>query len=252
MSKRASGANAKRSTVRARVEHVFARQKDQMGLLIRTIDKRARRSEDHTRQPRLQYRPADLPRATPRHGITASGERAFRLSEAKSCLKAATHRAGCCLFAPIAPRRHVDVGAQIGQSLTCATAPKRDPIPRRSSRASASASIFSENIKSVSWRAVAPPLASRRDRKPTTTAVSGTSAVRLQLNSAKPDAAVKGEASCISISRPNRHTQASVLYIGLPCCLSLSGCAMSVGARDGSKLVRAERWSLRVPVPFAT
>ncbi len=37
MSRRASGANAKRSTVRARVEHVFARQKDQMGLFIRTI-----------------------------------------------------------------------------------------------------------------------------------------------------------------------------------------------------------------------
>lgn len=37
MSKRTSGANARRSTVRARVEHVFARQKDQMGLFIRTI-----------------------------------------------------------------------------------------------------------------------------------------------------------------------------------------------------------------------
>jgi IS5 family transposase len=37
MSKRTSGANARRSTVRARVEHVFARQKDQMGLFVRTI-----------------------------------------------------------------------------------------------------------------------------------------------------------------------------------------------------------------------
>ncbi len=37
MSKRASGANAKRSAVRARVEHVFARQKDQMRLFVRTI-----------------------------------------------------------------------------------------------------------------------------------------------------------------------------------------------------------------------
>jgi IS5 family transposase len=37
MSRRTSGANAKRSAVRARVEHVFARQKDQMGLFIRTI-----------------------------------------------------------------------------------------------------------------------------------------------------------------------------------------------------------------------
>ncbi len=37
MSKRTSGANAKRSAVRARVEHVFARQKDQIGLFVRTI-----------------------------------------------------------------------------------------------------------------------------------------------------------------------------------------------------------------------
>ncbi len=37
MSTRTSGANAKRSAVRARVEHVFARQKDQMGLFVRTI-----------------------------------------------------------------------------------------------------------------------------------------------------------------------------------------------------------------------
>ena len=37
MSRRASGADAKRSTVGARLEHVFVRQKDQMGLFIRTI-----------------------------------------------------------------------------------------------------------------------------------------------------------------------------------------------------------------------
>ena len=37
MSPRTARANAKRSAVRARVEHVFARQKDQMGLFIRTI-----------------------------------------------------------------------------------------------------------------------------------------------------------------------------------------------------------------------
>ena len=37
MPRRTSGANAKRSAVRARVEHVFARQKDQMGLFVRTI-----------------------------------------------------------------------------------------------------------------------------------------------------------------------------------------------------------------------
>lgn len=37
MSQRTAGANAKRSAVRARIEHVFARQKDQMRLFIRTI-----------------------------------------------------------------------------------------------------------------------------------------------------------------------------------------------------------------------
>ena len=37
MSPRTAAANAKRSAVRARIEHVFARQKDQMGLSIRTI-----------------------------------------------------------------------------------------------------------------------------------------------------------------------------------------------------------------------
>jgi len=37
MSARTARANAARSTVRARVEHVFARQKDQMGLFVRTI-----------------------------------------------------------------------------------------------------------------------------------------------------------------------------------------------------------------------
>jgi len=37
MPARTARANAARSTVRARIEHVFARQKDQMGLFIRTI-----------------------------------------------------------------------------------------------------------------------------------------------------------------------------------------------------------------------
>ena len=37
MSARTARANAARSTVRARVEHVFARQKGQMGLFVRTI-----------------------------------------------------------------------------------------------------------------------------------------------------------------------------------------------------------------------
>ena len=37
MPARFARANAARSTVRARIEHVFARQKDQMALFIRTI-----------------------------------------------------------------------------------------------------------------------------------------------------------------------------------------------------------------------
>lgn len=37
MPERTAKANAAKSKVRARVEHVFARQKDQMGLFIRTI-----------------------------------------------------------------------------------------------------------------------------------------------------------------------------------------------------------------------
>lgn len=37
MPARTARAKAVRSTVRARIEHVFARQKDQMGLFIRTI-----------------------------------------------------------------------------------------------------------------------------------------------------------------------------------------------------------------------
>ena len=37
MPARTARANAARSTVRARIEHVFARQKDQMGLFISTI-----------------------------------------------------------------------------------------------------------------------------------------------------------------------------------------------------------------------
>ena len=96
MSARTARANAARSTVRARVEHVFARQKDQMGGSAQGSDEakhrwkrlrravrphhrhRARRGEDHARQPRLQYRPPDIPRTQGSHGIAASGEGAFR------------------------------------------------------------------------------------------------------------------------------------------------------------------------------
>lgn len=37
MPARTASANAARSTIRARVEHVFARQKDHMGMFVRTI-----------------------------------------------------------------------------------------------------------------------------------------------------------------------------------------------------------------------
>ena len=37
MPTRTAQANAAKSAIRARVEHVFARQKDQMGLFVRTI-----------------------------------------------------------------------------------------------------------------------------------------------------------------------------------------------------------------------
>jgi hypothetical protein len=42
-------ANNAKSKIRSRVEHVFAEQKDRMGLFIRTED------EDRTGEPRLQY-----------------------------------------------------------------------------------------------------------------------------------------------------------------------------------------------------
>ncbi|WP_230771954.1 transposase [Sphingomonas sp. Leaf4] len=53
MSPRTAGANAKRSAVRARIEHVFARQKDQMGLFIRTIG--LRRAEVKVTLANLAY-----------------------------------------------------------------------------------------------------------------------------------------------------------------------------------------------------
>jgi hypothetical protein len=47
-------ANARKSAVRARIEHVFAEQKDRIGLFIRTIGL-ARENHDRARQPRLQH-----------------------------------------------------------------------------------------------------------------------------------------------------------------------------------------------------
>ena len=78
MSQRAFGFDAERSAVLARVEHVSARQKDQMGgackvpamrSIVRKQVKgcsphhrqRQGRGEDNARQPRLRQRPPDLP-----------------------------------------------------------------------------------------------------------------------------------------------------------------------------------------------
>lgn len=66
-----AGANARKSSVRARAEHVFAHQKSRFGLFIRTIGP-ARRGKADACQPRLQLRPPDLPRAPFRHGVSPS------------------------------------------------------------------------------------------------------------------------------------------------------------------------------------
>ena len=113
MSKRASGANAKRSAVRARVEHVFAHQKDQKGLFIRTIG--IARAEAKITLANLVYnidRP-DLPRTAGHHGIAASGEGGFRLGQPKSHLRASTTEREAVFVPQSAPHGHVDVGAQL-------------------------------------------------------------------------------------------------------------------------------------------
>ena len=69
-------ADAGRSAVRVRVEYVFARQKDQRWLFIRTIG--IARAEDHPSHPRLQNRPPNFPRMQNSHGTVACGEGAFR------------------------------------------------------------------------------------------------------------------------------------------------------------------------------
>ena len=55
-------ANNAKSKIRSRVEHVFAEQKDRMGLFIRTIGI-ASEDEDRTGEPRLQYQTPALPAA---------------------------------------------------------------------------------------------------------------------------------------------------------------------------------------------
>ncbi len=68
-------ANAAKSNVRARVEHVFAQQKDQMGLFIRTIGITRAKAQDRHRQPRLQLPQAGLPRSHRRRLRGRSGSR---------------------------------------------------------------------------------------------------------------------------------------------------------------------------------
>ena len=74
MPERTAQANAAKSKVRARVEHVFARQKDQMGLFIRTIG--IKRAEAKITLANLAYnmRPPDLPRTAGGRGIAALGD----------------------------------------------------------------------------------------------------------------------------------------------------------------------------------
>lgn len=62
-------ANAAKSAVRARVEHVFAHQKNRYGLFIRTIG--IARAQAKLTLANLELRPPDLPRAVRRHGIGA-------------------------------------------------------------------------------------------------------------------------------------------------------------------------------------
>ena len=150
MSARTARANAARSTVRARVEHVFARQKNQMGGSAQGSDEakhrwkrlrravrphhrhRARRGEDHARQPRLQYRPPDVPRTQGSHGIAASGEGALREKTSRyAAFKSETQRK--TLSSRRNPRqRHVDAGAQI---LTLCTLKRTVSSPPSCSRA---------------------------------------------------------------------------------------------------------------------
>ena len=53
-------ANNAKSKIRSRVEHVFAEQKDRMGLFIRTIGIAESEDEDRTGEPRLQYQTPGL------------------------------------------------------------------------------------------------------------------------------------------------------------------------------------------------
>ena len=61
MPKATAQANARKSVVRAHVEHVFAQQKDRMGVFIRTIELKRGGGKDRPRQPGLQFPASDLP-----------------------------------------------------------------------------------------------------------------------------------------------------------------------------------------------
>ncbi|WP_293876839.1 hypothetical protein [Sphingomonas sp. UBA978] len=74
MSPRTAGANAKRSAVRARIEHVFARQKEQMGLFIRTIGIACAEIKAGLANLVYDIDRRIFPRTTRRHGIAAPGE----------------------------------------------------------------------------------------------------------------------------------------------------------------------------------
>jgi IS5 family transposase len=57
--------NAKKSKVRARVEHVFARQKDQMGLFIRTIGIKRAEGQPRDMCARITVNPLENGRVEP-------------------------------------------------------------------------------------------------------------------------------------------------------------------------------------------
>ena len=93
---------------------------------------RARRGEDHARQPRLQYRPPDVSRTQGSHRTAASGEGALREKTSRyAAFKSETQRK---MLSSRRNRRqrHVDVGAQI---LTLCTLKRTVSSPPSCSRA---------------------------------------------------------------------------------------------------------------------
>lgn len=76
---------------------------------------RARQGEDHTRQSRLQYRPPDVPRTAPRHGIAASDKGAFRQDQPETPPSGRQRRARHSRHPAITVRQHVDVGDHLDQ-----------------------------------------------------------------------------------------------------------------------------------------